>query len=333
MGRATKTHHVLRSGRHYRENTPMAPASTGVKPNAVAFHASNPRASHPRLSSAKSFFFDTIRHGPVKKARELLKEMPRLAQTTDNLGYTPLHYAALSGPAELVQDLHEANANIDAQDHSGNTPLHCSCAEMAAVLIAMNANIESRNLDGSTALHLAANKGQKGKVGALLAANANVLAQDTLNNTPLHYAARAGHHEVVKMVLERGENVDSVNKLGMTPLSLAIAEPCRNRLERIVSLLLSANADVNIPNKDGNTPLHHAAMNQNLKILKLLLHGGGNLHLANRKGLTVWDLVQRRHEMKKAISETLLEIAQKRLDTTLKVDGPWTMVAHISRSA
>lgn len=291
----------------------------GVNPNATGTgsYGSN-RISGSRFSSTKSLLFDTIRYGPMKTAIDLLKEMPNLAQTTDNRGYTPLHYAALYGPPKMVQVLRQADAKIDAQDHSGNTPLHYSCAEMAAALIAMNASIESQNLQGSTALHLAAKKGEEEKVGILLAANANVQVQDKLQNTPLHYAAWAGHYKIVKMVLGRGADVDSVNKLGMTPLSLAIAKPYSNQLERIVSLIFGANANVHTPNKDGNTALHHAAMNQNSKILKLLLQEGGDIHLANLKGLTVWNLGQRpgRHEIKKAISEML---PQKR--NILKVDG------------
>lgn len=293
------------------------------------------RYSHLPFSSNKSLIFESIRYGPVTTMRHLLKEMPNLAQITDNRGYTPLHYAALFGTPEMAQILRRANAKIDAQDHSGNTPLHWSCAEMAETLIAMNANIETRNSQGSTALHLAAKLGIEEKVRTLLDANANVQAEDKLQNTPLHYAAWAGHCEIVKMVLGRGANVDSVNKLGLTPLSLAVARPCSSQLERIVSLLMSANANVHIPNCDGVTALHHAAMNQNSNIIKLLIQGGGDIHWANLKGLTVWNLAQRpgRHEIKKTISELLPEITHLQQNTLKVYTNMRTRLIFIFRSA
>ena len=297
-------------------------------PIGVRSRISNRLQQSSRFSSGKSLLFDSIRYGPVKTARDLLKQAPNLAQTTDNRGYTPLHFAAMYGPPAMVRILRQAGAKIDAQDHSGNTPLHCSCAETTVALIAMDASIEMQNLRGSTALHLAAKMGEEEKVGILLAANANVHAQDKLQNTPLHYAAWGGHYKIVGMVLGRGANVDSFNRLRMTPLSFAVAKPISHpALDQIVSLLLSASADVHIPDCDGNTALHHAAVKRDSGTLKLLLHGGADIHLANLKGLTVWNLAQRlpgRHGMQKIISEMLHEITHQR--NTLKVNGGHEMI-------
>jgi ankyrin repeat protein len=322
MGPIPKSPQVqLSQRRRSREKTPEpimnANASrTGVNPNGTETSLLN-RVSHSRhfSSTAKSQFLAALRYGPVKTARKLLKEIPIVAKTRDNRGYTPLHYAAMAtlcDTAEMVKELRQAGANIDAEDISGNTPLHYSCPKMAAALIDMNANIEARNLQGSTALHLAANKGITEKVRILLTANANVEAQDNWQlNTPLHSAARAGYLEIVKMVLGKGANVNSVNKLGMTPLCLVASSfTLKPGLDKVVQLLLNANADMKIPDKDGNTPLHHAAMNENLEILRLLLNEGGDIHLANRKGVTVWDLAQRpgRREIKKVISQIIVKV-------------------------
>ena len=44
------------------------------------------------------------------------------------LGRTPLHYAASQKTGlSYITNLLKAGANIDAQDHSGMTPLHLAC--------------------------------------------------------------------------------------------------------------------------------------------------------------------------------------------------------------
>ena len=281
-----------------------------VRPDPVGADSPVPnRFSQLSFSSGKSLLLHAIRYGPMQTVRALLNDTPKLAQLTDNRGYTPLHYAALFGRPAMVRMLCRANAKIDAQDHSGNTPLHYSTAEMVEALLVANANIETGNLKGSTALHLAAQMGPVEKVRILLEANANVRAQNKSRNTPLHYAGWAGHCEIVKLLLHRGADIDSRNKSGLTPLSFSVSKGCWRQSNEIVSLLLRANANIQIPDRDGNTASHHAAWNQDSKTIKLLLKAGGDIKSKNSKGLTVWNIAHRpgRHEIKEAISEFLNE--------------------------
>src|SRR6188474_3254511 len=63
----------------------------------------------------------------------------------DEIGRTPLHYAVEGGHLEVVKELLEAGANVDAQDERviGDTPLaaagNCSL-EMAELLIRAGAD-------------------------------------------------------------------------------------------------------------------------------------------------------------------------------------------------
>src|SRR5271154_7009308 len=255
-----------------------------VRPDPVGADSHVPnRFSRLSFSSSKSLLLHAIRYGPMQTVRDLLNETPKLAQVTDNRGYTPLHHAALFGRPAMVRMLCRANAKIDAQDHSGNTPLHYSTAEMAEALLVANANIETGNLKGSTALHLAVQMGPVEKVRILLEANANVRAQNKSRNTPLHYAGWAGHCEIVKLLLHRGADIDSRNKSGLTPLSFTISKGCCRQSDEIVSLLLRANANIHIPDRDGNTASHHAALNQDSKTIKVLLKAGGDIKSKNSK--------------------------------------------------
>ena len=47
----------------------------------------------------------------------------RLIEVVDEVGQTPLHYAAQHGPPELVRALLQAGANREMMDKNGMTPV------------------------------------------------------------------------------------------------------------------------------------------------------------------------------------------------------------------
>ncbi|CDW91599.1 ankyrin repeat-containing protein [Stylonychia lemnae] len=57
----------------------------------------------------------------------------------------------------------------------------------------------------------------------------------------------------------------------------------------IIRLLLSKNADANTINKQGNTPLHYALINQNTAVEDLLLKNGANTQIKNNEGKKPFD--------------------------------------------
>ncbi|MBX9830318.1 ankyrin repeat domain-containing protein [Candidatus Babeliales bacterium] len=73
----------------------------------------------------------------------------------DNLGWTPLHWAALCGGVEIVQLLLDAGALIDAVGTNGqnNTPLHVAKdPAVRQLLIDRGADIIIKNAQGRTAI-------------------------------------------------------------------------------------------------------------------------------------------------------------------------------------
>ena len=67
--------------------------------------------------------------------------------------------------------------------------------------------------------------------------------------------------------------LNATNKKGFTPLMLAVR---KQHVESALALLL-AGADPDIPDRDGDTPLHHAAQLGNLKLVRLLVVFFANL--------------------------------------------------------
>jgi len=100
----------------------------------------------------------------------------------------------------------------------------------------------------------------------------------------LSYAAMNGDlAEVRRLVVDCGVDPNIQDNSGWTPLHRAAFD---GRLE-IVKFLLEHGADPNIQdNYHGNTPLHDAAVNGHLEVVKLLLEHGADPNIQNNYGDT-----------------------------------------------
>ena len=120
---------------------------------------------------------------------------------TDNLGFTPLHGAAIHGHTEISRALIELGADVNAD--FGAKPLHWAAmnghTEIARALIELGgADVNADNF-GSTPLHEAARYGHTETVRALIELGADVKA-DNFGFTPLHEATRHGRTEIIEIL-------------------------------------------------------------------------------------------------------------------------------------
>ncbi|MCP3659656.1 MAG: ankyrin repeat domain-containing protein [Bacteroidetes bacterium] len=110
----------------------------------------------------------------------------------------------------------------------------------------------------------------------------------TLKNS-LHLAALFGHKEIIKILVKyiiKYYNLDFFNYQdidGNTALNLA----CLNDNNIEVCELLSKNkATINIPNFNNITPLHNAALNENIKLIKFLILNNAEINAIDNMGDT-----------------------------------------------
>ena len=121
---------------------------------------------------------------------------------------------------------------------------------------------------------------------------------DNKGRTPLMLAACTINETVAlriaRLLLSRGARVDCSDFLGRTALSYA----CEKGRCRLVSLLLDDDsADVNMADRDGNTPLMYAAMSGDVatlrEILQVVVKYRLSVDLRNKKGFSAYLLAAR----------------------------------------
>ena len=88
--------------------------------------------------------------------------------------------------------------------------------------------------------------------------------------TPLHLATEEGHLEIVQALITAGANIEATDHQGNTPLHLAV----NHGHLKVVQALVNAGANKDTPNKLGCTPLHLAVNHGHLKVVQALVNAG-----------------------------------------------------------
>lgn len=203
-------------------------------------------------------------HGKVNQWERKIIQEPR-PKDLNKGGFTPLHYAAREGCIACIENLLAAGADPDSEDPDRMTPLLLALMNMhfdaSAVLIKGGADLDKWDLFGRSPIYMAADVSTLPMKGN--GAVAVIPSMDKLNAI-----------DVARMMLEKGANPniqlkrrppyrdvpqdrggDQMLAQGATPLLRA----ARAGDDKFVALLLQYHAIVDLPSKEGITPLMAAA--------------------------------------------------------------------------
>jgi ankyrin repeat protein len=184
---------------------------------------------------------------------------PNATATINRRDTTPLMLAATDGNDDIALLLLQRKADPNLKDDEGNTPLiraiDANKVAVVRALLAHGANPEAKRAGEWPALIVAVAQRSPEMTAALLEAKADVnIVAGGAAQSALHSAAAMGSREIVQLLITAHANVNLRDLEGNTPLHLAV----REGKESIVPLLLEAKADPNLRNSSGTTPLDFA---------------------------------------------------------------------------
>ncbi|KAL4949290.1 hypothetical protein BDW69DRAFT_198216 [Aspergillus filifer] len=152
----------------------------------------------------------------------------------------------------MIELLLQHDADVEAVDARGKTPLYIACAER-------------RWSDAKEAVRLLIKYG----------ANVN-------RRTPLHRAVLEVSTRMIPLLLRHGSDVDAVDERGNS----AMYHCLNDHLKYTMECLLNNGADPNAVDNDGNSLLHRVCRDGWKAGAELLLKHGANLEMENSAGLT-----------------------------------------------
>lgn len=199
--------------------------------------------------------------------------------TQENL-VKPYIAAAEKGETAAVLEFLKKGVDINATDDRGRTAVlaatHGDHPETVKALIEAGADLNIRDNRSDNPLLYAGAEGRLEILKLVIAAGADTKLTNRYGGTALIPAAERGHVEIVRELLANSDvDVNHINNLGWTALMEAIVLSDGGRKhQEIVQLLIEHGADVNIPDKDGVTPLQHAKQRGYKEIAEMLAKAG-----------------------------------------------------------
>jgi ankyrin repeat protein len=163
------------------------------------------------MNSIDKELIDAVWENNLPEVLRLLSVGADVKNATDHYGETPLYWAIRKGHVQVVKDLREHGADIEAICNGGWTALHWACyfGQVAVVTEWLSPN----HNNGATSI-----------LGKRKSRGSNVEAKTNKGNTPLHIACGQGHLPVLKALVSGGANILARNNDGELPIHQAVSE-------------------------------------------------------------------------------------------------------------
>jgi ankyrin repeat protein len=214
----------------------------------------------------------------------LLAAFPSFAQTAPSPAeaarYQGLHAAAHRGDTAQIEKLAAARAELNAKDANGRTPVHVAAfakqRDAIRALARAGANLELLDNDRYDAVTIASVADDEETLRTLLALGASAkLVTSRYDGTALIAAAHLGHDGVVRQLIAAGAPLDHVNNLHWTAVieSIVLGDG-GPRHQATLKALIDAKANLQLKDRQGQTPLQLAKSRGYSAMVKMLESGG-----------------------------------------------------------
>jgi ankyrin repeat protein len=198
----------------------------------------------------------------------------------EKAAYTGLLAAAAKGDAALVKTLAAKGAKPDVRDGYGRTPLQVAAYgahhEAMRALVAAGADPNALERDRYDIVTIAAVANDVPTLKAALALGGSAKnVTSRYDGTALIAAAHLGHAEVVRTLIAAGAPLDHVNNLGWTAVieSIVLGNGGARHTDTLKALV-DARANLNLADRNGQTPLALARVRRYGAMVKVLEQAG-----------------------------------------------------------
>ncbi|MES2945312.1 MAG: ankyrin repeat domain-containing protein [Pseudomonadota bacterium] len=194
--------------------------------------------------------------------------------------YTGLHAAAQKGDLAKIDSLATAKADLNARDGNGRTPLHvaafASQREAIKALVKHGADINLLDKDRYDGVTIAAVANDEETLRVLLEHGASAkLITSRYDGTALIAAAHLGHEGVVKQLITAGAPLNHVNNLHWTAaIEAVVLGDGGPRHQETLRALIKAGANLQLADRQGNTPLQLAKSRGYREMVQMLERAG-----------------------------------------------------------
>ena len=214
--------------------------------------------------------------------------MKKLVETSEMEGNVA--EAACREEWDKVKDLVDRGGDVNITYDIGRTALHHAAnrsnVEMCKFLLDRGADVAARDEYGNMPIERAISSRDPTSLDVvrLLLTDVTVNAGNDNGERPLHLAARKQFVDLVQLLVDHDADTNVVDKDGYTPLHDA------NRFggddPAVSKILLKFEAKVDAANRNGDQPLHLACRNSKIKSARLLLSNGASARASNNDGKT-----------------------------------------------
>jgi ankyrin repeat protein len=167
---------------------------------------------------------------------------------------------SINGKAiEVARILLTAGARLGAHDKDIlHFPISAGNLGLVALLIANGASTKGRMSDGYTPAETAKNYDQEGIYNLLISHGGNPVDEQSSIQLAFVKAAFVGRIAVMEAAIEAGAQINGRDAAKNTALAVALEIPVISPNQvAAISWLLDHGADTNLPDKEGNPPLHN----------------------------------------------------------------------------
>lgn len=235
----------------------------------------NSRRFRWAASFARVLAFVSLLAAPIAPANAQVAPRPQ-----EVAGYTGLHAAAHQGDLARINALTNAKPDWNARDGNGRTALHVATfsrqREAIRALVLGGSLIDALDNDRYDAVTIAAVADDEATLRTLLSLGASARqVTSRYDGTALIAAAHLGHDGVVRQLIAAGAPLDHVNNLHWTAVieSVVLGDGGKRHQETLRALV-AAGANLQLADRQGNTPLQLAQSRRYLEMVKILQAAG-----------------------------------------------------------